>query len=212
MVSRGDVSDRQLQAALDAQRRGRPRKIGEWLQALQFATERQVLTGLSVQWTLPLLSSPEAALPAPARLLPAVLRRELRLVPVRFVEATNELYLATSQNVEHGLLNSVGSILGCSVLPCLVSERVMSVWIENTSTHEEDLAQQFERITNPAEIVRIASSYATRLHCEDLRIARCGSYLWVRLAHQTDKSHLLFRLAESSAEPVSASLHLDAAV
>jgi hypothetical protein len=99
-LSRGDVSDRQLQAALDAQRCGQPRKIGEWLQVLQFATERQVLTGLSVQWTLPLLSSPEAALPAPARLLPTVLRRELRLVPVRHVEATNELYLATWQRVE----------------------------------------------------------------------------------------------------------------
>jgi hypothetical protein len=88
----------------------------------------------------------------------------------------------------------------------------MSAWIENARTHEEDLAQEFERITNPAEIVRIASSYAARQQCEDLRIARCGSYLWVRLGHRADLSHLLFRLAETSAELTSAPLGLQVAV
>ena len=209
MLSRGDLSERQLQTALDAQLRGQTRKIGEWLQALQFVTERQVLTGLSLQWSLPLLSSPETVLPAPARLLPAVLRRELGLVPVRFVDAANELYLATSQKVEHSLVSAIGSVLGYGILPCLVSERVMSSWIENAHRDDEDLAQLFDRLTR-SEMLRIISSYAARLKCEDLRIARCGPFLWVRLGHRAHASHLLFRLTESSAE--TAPLYLHAAV
>lgn len=198
LLSRGDVSESQLQLALDAQRQNQARKIGEWLQLLQFVTEQQVLAALGVQWALPLLASPEAVMPGAARLLPAVLRRELQLVPVRLVEATRELYLATSQRVEHTTLASIEHMLGCRVRPCLVSARVLRSWLSPAHPDNEDLAQHFVRPAPLSEIVRIISSYAARLRCEDVRIARCGPYLWVRLGGDQEPAHLLFRPAESS--------------
>jgi hypothetical protein len=211
LLSRGDLSEQQLHRALEAQREDQTRKIGEWLQELQFASEQQVLTGLGLQWALPLLSSPESTLPGTARLLPAALRRELRLVPVRLVEPAKELYVATSERVDYALLAAIESLLDCRVVPCLVSERVMCSWLGSARITDEDLAQHFERATGPSEMARITCSYAARLHCEDLRIARCGSYIWVRLGHRRDVAHLLFRLPYSAALPVS-SPHLPAAV
>jgi hypothetical protein len=211
LLSRGDVSEQQLHRALEAQREDQARKIGEWLQHLQFASEQQVLTGLGLQWALPLLSSPESALPGTARLLPAPLRRELRLVPLRLVDSVKELYVATSERVDYTLLAAIESMLDRRVVPCLVSERVMSSWLGSARIIDEDLAQHFERATGPAEMARITCSYASRLHCEDLRIARCRSYIWVRLGHRGDVAHLLFRLPGSAVLPVSSS-HLPAAV
>lgn len=210
LLSRGDLSERQLHLALDAQREDPARKIGEWLQVLQFVTEQQVLAALGVQWALPLLASPEAALPEPAPLLPAVLRRELRMVPVRFVESTRELYLATSQRVEHTILASIEHMLDSRILPCLVSERVLRSWLSPAHPGNEDLAQHFVRPTALSEIVRITSSYASRLRSGDIRVAFCGPYVWVRLGSGNHLAHLLFRPAESSLE--SLSLHQATAV
>jgi hypothetical protein len=50
MLAHGYLNETQWQTALEAQSRARQGKIGEWLQALHFVTERQVLTALGVQW------------------------------------------------------------------------------------------------------------------------------------------------------------------
>jgi hypothetical protein len=123
-------------------------------------------------------------------------------MPVRFVEATNELYPATSQKVEHSVLNPIGSILDCGILPCLVRESVTLRWIEHADDQEDALVQQFDRVTPASEIVRITSTYAA--------IVRGGSYLWVGLGHRADRSHFLFRQQECSAEPTAGPLDLHA--
>ncbi|HMK23172.1 MAG TPA: hypothetical protein VK466_12625, partial [Terriglobales bacterium] len=201
LLSRGDLSEDQLQIALEAQHAGPAHKIGEWLQLLQFATEQQVLIALGLQWAMPLLSSPQSGRPGVARFLPAVLRRDLGLVPVRFLESTRELYVATSEKVDYTILTELEHMLDCRILPCLVSERVMSSWLAADRDVQDDVAQHFDRCTNPSEMARIICSYSARLDCEDLRMAHCGSHIWVRLAHRQGAAHLLFRLPEVSADP-----------
>ena len=212
LLSRGDLSEGQLQAALEAQRTGQPRRIGEWVQILNFANEQQVLAGLGMQWAIPVLSTIPNGLHMCARLLPVELRRDLRLVPVRFVETTRELYVATSASVDYVVLHAIEQMLDCRVQPCLVGERVMSKWVETSCEHGEDPAQQFERVANPSEIVRITSSYAARLSSDDLRIVRCGPHIWVRLSRRNDVIHLVFRLAEAPAVSRLDSPELPAAV
>jgi hypothetical protein len=197
LLARGDVSDRQLQLALEAQRTDQSRKIGEWLQLLEFVSERQVLAGLGLQWGLPVLSSPQCDLPDVARLLPAGLRRELGLVPVRMVESTNELYVASRERLDYTILAAIEHMLERRIRPCLVSEQAISRWLSSAYESEEDLAQHFERVTSPSELARIICSYAQRLHCDDLRITRCAAHIWVRLTQRRETAHLLFRLGEA---------------
>ena len=47
----------EVQAALEAQRRARYGKIGEWIEKLGFATEKEVTTALALQWGCPVASS-----------------------------------------------------------------------------------------------------------------------------------------------------------
>ena len=70
MLSRGFVSEAQVQSALLAQRRAGRGKIGQWLQTLGFATEKQVVTALALQYAMPVLAFPSELVPqksAPAR-------------------------------------------------------------------------------------------------------------------------------------------------
>src|SRR5205823_131696 len=55
MLSRGDLSDLQLRAALSAQQQNGTGRIGEWIQKLGYAREPQVTAALAVQWSCPIL-------------------------------------------------------------------------------------------------------------------------------------------------------------
>src|SRR5262249_47049706 len=99
--------------------------------------------------------------------------------------------------VDYTVLSSIESMLGCHVVPCLVSGRVMSKWLQTTRGVEEDPEHRFDGVSTTSEMLRISLSYAARLRCDEIRIARCGSQVWVRLSRRQEVTHLLFRAAES---------------
>ena len=212
LLSRGELSEDQLQTALEAKRSGQTRRIGEWLQALNLASEEQVLAGLGLQWAVPVLSSPQSGLQSCAKLLPPVLRCALRLVPVRYVESSNQLYVASSEKVDQTVLTSMAQMLSCRIQPCLVSDRTLSGWLGTDLGVEEDATQSFERTTSLAEMIRITSSYAMRLCCDELRIARCQSHIWVRFSSRHEITHLVFRLSDSPLASHADSPYLSTAV
>jgi hypothetical protein len=57
LLSRQQLTAEQLRAALTAQRIAGRGRIGEWLQALGFASEQQVTAALARQWSCPVLRS-----------------------------------------------------------------------------------------------------------------------------------------------------------
>jgi hypothetical protein len=57
MVARGKLTFPEVRAALEAQRRARYGKIGEWIEKLGFATEQEVTTALALQWGCPVATS-----------------------------------------------------------------------------------------------------------------------------------------------------------
>ena len=57
MVARGKLSYTEVRAALEAQRRARYGKIGEWIEKLGFATEQEVTSALALQWGCPVATS-----------------------------------------------------------------------------------------------------------------------------------------------------------
>jgi Type II secretion system (T2SS), protein E, N-terminal domain len=196
MLAHGYVNEFQLQAALDAQRHAGEGKLGQWLQTLHFATERQVLAALGVQWACPLLATRESHDPHCAGLLPSPLLRELKLAPVRFIPATRLLYAALCDRVDYTALSAIEQVLNCRTVPCLVSDRVMHTMLERLQKAESSVVHLFERVSSTAEMARIVGSYVAMLSSEDVRIVRCGQYIWVRLDADRNFTDLLFSLAE----------------
>jgi len=105
MLSRGFVTEAQVQSALLAQRREGRGKIGQWLQTLGFATERQVVTALALQYATPVLAFPSEVVPQ--RALPLVMLKAFGIAPVRFSAVQQLLYVAFCSPVDHKLLQSI---------------------------------------------------------------------------------------------------------
>ena len=68
-----------------------------------------------------------------------------------------------SENRRSQALSRLVFAEGVEEIIVLVSERVMSSWIEHAYRDDEELAQLFDRLTR-SEMLRIISSYAARLH------------------------------------------------
>lgn len=200
MLSRGYLQEEQLQAVLSAQLQAREGKVGAWAQRLNFATERQVLTALSLQWSCPVLvlqMPPDATCPA---MLPWRLLQSLRMMPVRFTRSTHLLYIALSEGVDHGALAAIERMLHCRVVPCVVSDRTMDEWLSRESTRTTSRVQVFEKTSGTGEMARITASYAGRLSADDVQMEQCGHYAWVRLASRGNSTDLLFDLHQSQQE------------
>lgn len=191
MLEHGYVSEQQLRKALEMQTRARRGRIGEWLQALHFVTERQVLTVLGVQWACPLLSLQQRPDTACSSMLPMPLLRSLHVFPVRFIPATRLLYIAVSLELNYRVLAAIDQMAGCRTTPCLVGDREMQEWLRRAQNLQGDV-QVFERSSGPAEMARITGSYVARLSPEEVRIVRCGPYVWVRLMGGPSETDLLF--------------------
>jgi len=194
MLARGFLSEAQLQTVLAAQRQARGGKIGSWAQRLNFSTERQVLTALSLQWSCPVLALQTPPDFTCTAMIPWKLLQALRMMPVRFIRSTRLLYLALCEGIDHGALLAIEQMLVCHVVPCLVSDHAMDAWIERKSSWTAPGVRVFNQTSGAAEMARITASYAGRLCADQIQIVRCGAHGWVRLTAGGNKSDLLFDL------------------
>lgn len=181
MLSRGYLTEEQLLAVLDAQLRARDGRLGQWAQRLGFATESQVLTALSLQWACPVLRLQAPPDRDSIAMLPWEILRRLPMMPVRFSPSNRLLYVALSRRVDHSALSSVERMLGCTVVACLVSDRVMDDWLRNAAPSKSSEVHLFDGIAEEKEMARISANYVTRLDADEVRMARCGDHGWVRL-------------------------------
>lgn len=99
---------------------------------------------------------------------------------MHFIPATRLLYTAVCDGVDYTALSTIEQVLNCQTIPCLVSDRVMRTLLESLRK-AESVMHVFDRVSSTTEMARIVASYVAMLSSEDVRILRCGSYMWVRL-------------------------------
>ncbi len=190
MLSRGQLNNRQLRSALDAQKSNGGR-IGHWLEELGFATEQQVTAALGLQWACPVL--PVLIDLTPARLLPLRLLQQARMIPVRFVAQTRVLYMAFSERVDYSALYAIENMLDCRTEPCIVGHSRMEGALERLGHESRTGEFLFESWREIPEIARIACGYALKLGAQQVRVAACGEYIWSRLQTKEGVTDLLFK-------------------
>jgi hypothetical protein len=204
MLSRGQLTYPQLQAALEAQQRGCHHRIGEWLEELGFATEQQVTTALGLQWACPILAwrTPHDA--GCAGMLPYRLLERFRMLPVQFVAATRIFYVAFCDGIDYAALYAIEQMLDCRTEACLISRSSMDRELERMGHEARAGDLLFESWHDPDAMAHITCGYALNLGAEQVRIVGCGEYIWVRLEAGRDVATLLFRhplAAAQQAEP-----------
>lgn len=193
LLSRGQLTPAQLQAALEAQRAGEPRRLGEWLIELGFISESQVTAGLGLQWACPVLTSLATPSPGCIRLLPYRLLEYLRMMPVHYAAATQVLHVAFCDGIDHTILYAIERMLDCRTEACLVGRSSMTKALESTASAARPAERMFAGTEDPLEMARITSGYAQQMGAREVRIEGCGDHLWVRLVAETDVANLLFR-------------------
>jgi hypothetical protein len=181
MVARGKLTFAEVRAALEAQRGAHYGKIGEWIEKLGFATEQEVTTALALQWGCPVATSFDPSTIQSLRSIPLPILEAFQMLPLNHVAATNTLYLAFGERVDHGALYAIEKILACRTQPCVAGRKSIACQLDSMRQlpHTSDL--EFGPMNDLAEMARIASSYAARLSPEAVRISRIGRFIWLRL-------------------------------
>jgi hypothetical protein len=211
MVARGKLTYLEVRAALEAQRRARHGKIGEWIEKLGFATEQDVTTALALQWGCPVASSFDpSTIQSPDR-IPLPILEAFQMLPVNYVPATNTLFLAFGERVDHGALYAIEKILDCRTQPCVAGRRSIARQLDALRHVPRPTEVDFGPMNDLAEMARIASSYTARLSPEQVRLIRIGRFIWIRLDIHRDPrfktrtpvtTNLVFRLSTDATRPL----------
>jgi hypothetical protein len=209
MVARGKLTYLEVTAALEAQRRARYGKIGEWIEKLGFATEQEVTTALALQWGCPVASSLDLSTLQSFGNIPLPILETFQMLPFNYVASTNTLYLAFGERVDHAALYAVEKILDCRTQPCVAGRQSIARQLDAMRQMPRPHDVEFGPMNDLAEMARIASSYTFRLTPKQVRLSRIGRFIWLRLdvnRYMRSKTrslatNLIFRLATATPTP-----------
>ncbi len=202
MVARGKLTYGDVQAALDAQRRAGSGKIGDWIEALGFATEREVSAALALQWGCPVASSSPALIDT-AHHVPLSVLENFHMIPWNYISSTNTLHVGFGQRIDHAALYSIEQILGCRTQPCVAPRRVISQYLDAMHEQARPNDVKFDHVHDLAEMSRISANYVARLAPEEIRVARLGRLIWIRLRRRSSATNMVFSLPLAPASPPS---------
>jgi hypothetical protein len=201
LLSRGIIDRHQLDTALKAQRSAGRGRIGDWLREFGYANEQEITKALSVQWGCPILKTAGPFLDAHGR-IPFPLITLYGMLPVRYIPATNTLFIGFSAMVDRSVLYDIEQMLDCHTEPCVIEESAMKRQLE-LSTRDCASEVVFETDQSCAEMARVCRSYALQLQTRELRFVRCRQYIWARLMHKGGAVNILFHVNVGTAQPLS---------
>ena len=210
LLSRKQLTAPQLRTALEAQRAagqgessGESRKkIGAWLQELGYVTEHQITSALACQWSCPVLRTGPGGL-ASTRFsyIPALLLESFRMVPVELVEATGILFIAFSEGIDYTVLYAIEQMLGYRTEACLVCPSILQRSLQSRARPRGSSDVVIDGVADARECAHIIGSYSTKLKAEEVRFARCGEHLWIRLERLRHETiNLVLRVSAGSSQ------------
>jgi Type II secretion system (T2SS), protein E, N-terminal domain len=200
LLSRQQLTAPQLRSALDAQRSAGRGRIGEWLQDMGFADERQITAALARQWSCPILQTNTPVLnPVVLPQIPLLLLGLFQMIPISFVAATAMLHVAFADGIDYSVLYAIERMLDCRTQPCVVLPSLLRESLSALGERRSATEFVFDRVSDISELVGIVSNYAVRVSAREIRLAFCGPYSWVRLECASGQTlDLLLRMPRHS--------------
>jgi hypothetical protein len=102
--------------------------------------------------------------------------------------------------VDHAALYAIEKILDCRTQPCVAGRKSVARALEHMRQQPRPSEVEFGVVRDVAEIGRISSSYVAKLGAEEVRLARVGSILWLRLKVRSSHVNLVFRMRGETQE------------
>lgn len=192
LLSRGHLSEPQLQAALD-QHRTTGVRLGDVIQHLGFATEDQVTSAVAAQWGHPVFRLHTAAdtpVSIPTRLL-----QLNRMLPVHCEKASKRLLIGFADGVDYRALDAIRQVLGFAPSPCIIAGSEYLRLLESIVAQNRGKEVVFDGECGPQEMAHVVRSYAVQINAQEMRFATCCDHLWTRLKGRRHEMDILFRLA-----------------
>jgi hypothetical protein len=185
LLSRQQLTAAQLRTALTAQRAAGQGRIGDWLRQLGFASEGQITAAVARQWGCPVLKSGPAEFAALRPIpIPNLLLESFQMMPVQFAEATRTLLMAFGEGMDHTVLYAVEQMLGYRTEACFVCPSVLQKGLQELAQRNPAKDVVFDRVEDAGECARIIASYSARIRAGEVRLAECGTHIWIRLEGQ----------------------------
>jgi len=199
LLSRAEITSRQLREALAMQKSAKSGKIGEWLVRMGAVAEEQVTSALARQQACPLFSSCEpAAVPAALRWAEGLVRR-YRALPVFYNEGRDSLYVGFLDQLDHGFLYAVERMLRCRAEPCIVPLACYRRALDWLSFEAGPQTIEMRQRQSAAGIAEMVENYAQQIRAEDCGMSVCDRDLWIRLQpHQSMPVDFLMPLPSAS--------------
>lgn len=176
--------------------------IGDWIEKLGFASEREVTAALALQWGCPIASSFDFSADNSHAYIPLSILEAFRMVPFSYFASTKTLNLAFGARVDHAALYAIEKVLECRTQPCVSSPRSVALQLERLRQipHPNDV----DFFTSDfSEIARITSSYITRISPDEVRLSRMGRFIWLRLNREATLTNVVFCLERADRYPHS---------
>jgi hypothetical protein len=195
LLGHSAIDQAQLRTALEAQRQSGAERIGRLLVNFGFVTKDAICTALAAQWgcgIFPIERSPSYR--DCAQMLPMALIESARMIPVHFHGATEMLYLAFAENIDHTAIYSVERQLRTHTEPCLITEEAMERALGEIRLESRPNEIVFETLWEADEMARTVRDYSIALSADELLLARPRGFLWARLKGPGRAHDLLFRL------------------
>jgi len=196
MLSRGVINDLQLKRALALQKEKGAGRIGEVLRSINAVTDEDIAAGLATQWGCPVYPLDRAReFLYCATLLPRELLENGRMLPVHHTRLAETLHVGFTEGVDHTVLYAVEQMLHLKTVPCIVSESALRKAFEQLQGRTTAAATVFDSVLDVREMARTTRSYASQLSAQDVKMARTGAFIWIRLHSGPSSKDILFQAA-----------------
>jgi len=191
MVARGKLTYLEVRAALEAQRRARYGKIGDWIENSVLLRNRKSPPPSPCNGDAPW---PRPSIPPRFRAgqHSAAILEAFQMLPINYVASTNTLYLAFGERVDHAALYAIERVLDCRTQPCVAGRRGLPI----NSTPCANCPGR-ATLNSAHERPGRNGSHHLQLHRaakpEQVHLSRIGCFIWLRLnVRSTVRTHLRF--------------------
>lgn len=204
LLSAGVIDDRLLKNTLDLQRQSGSGRLGDLLMQSGALTEQQITTALGVQWNCPVFPLEECPkFLELAGWVPLPLLESFHMALVHYLPASDHLYVAFSEGVDYSVLYALEQLFDCRTEPSLASRSALDRALVEIRRHPRPPERLLEDIGDPASVARVIRQHVASLNADEVRIVRCGVYVWARIrAPKVPVTNLLFRLNQIPAAEV----------
>lgn len=190
LLSRGIVDHESLQQALVLQK-SEGGRVGDCLRRLCDVTEEQITSALAKQWSCPVYPSSRSS--ECRHMFPRQLQEFHRMLPVHFVEASRDLYVAFEQRIDYTALLALEQMLNCHTRPCVLPETELRRRLAEEQFMAGNTEIVFASTITPHELARSVCGYVQQTGAERVRMLGCGPHLWIRLDSDQRSLDLLVR-------------------